>query len=184
MTMTPNIRKFALTAHITFSVGWLGAVVAYLAIAIAGLVSRDGQVVQSGYSMMELIGWFVIVPLSLAALLTGLVQSFGTEWGLFRYYWILEKLVLTLAAVTVLLLHMPAVGRRSGVLSEVIHAGGGLLVLLAATTLSVYKPWGRTGRGSTAGTRWGLYVLVGTTGAALLFIALHLLGGHNGHGSH
>jgi hypothetical protein len=183
--MTPNLRKFALAAHITFSVGWLGAVVAYLAVATAGLVSQDAQVLHSSYSTMELTGWFVIVPLSLAALLTGLVQSLGTEWGLFRYWWIVEKLVLTLGAVTILLLHMPAVGRRSGVLAEVIHAGGGLVVLLATTTLSVYKPWGRIGRGSTASTRWGLYVLLGTISVALLFVALHLAGGgHGGHGGH
>jgi hypothetical protein len=142
--MTPGLRKFALTAHVTFSVGWLGAVVAYLAVAIACLVSQDVQMVRSGYSTMELTGWFVIVPLSLAALLTGLVQSLGTEWGLFRCYWILVKFVLTIGAVTILLLHMPAVSRRSGVQAEVVHAGGGLLVLLATTTLSVYKPWGRT----------------------------------------
>ena len=109
MTMTPGLRKLALTAHITFSVGWLGAVVAYLAVAIAGLVSQDAQVQQSGYATMELIGWFVIVPLSLAALLSGLVQSLGTEWGLFRFYWVAVKLVMTLGAVTVLLMHMPAV---------------------------------------------------------------------------
>ena len=79
--MTPGLRKFALTAHITFSVGWLGAVVAYLAVAIACLVSQDAQTVRSGYSTMELTGWFVIVPLGLAALLTGLAQSLGTERG-------------------------------------------------------------------------------------------------------
>jgi hypothetical protein len=185
MTMTPSLRKFALTAHITFSVGWLGAVLAYLAVAVIGLVSQDAQVMQSGYFAMELIGWFVIVPLSLAALLTGLVQSLGTQWGLFRYYWVLEKLVLTLGAVTILLLHMPAVGRRSGMLAEVIHAGGGLLVLLVATTLSVYKPWGRIDGGSTSDSRWGRYVLLGTIGIALLFVALHLTsGGHDGHASH
>src|SRR5437764_5659464 len=111
MTMTPGLRKFALTAHVTFSVGWLGAVAAYLAIAIAGLVSQDAETLRSGFSTMELTGWFVIVPLSLAALLTGLVQSLGTEWGPFRFYWVVVKLVLTLGAVTILLMHMPAVGR-------------------------------------------------------------------------
>lgn len=142
--MTAGLRKFALTAHVTFSVGWLGAVVAYLAVAVACLVTQDAQIVRSGYSTMELTGWFVIVPLALAALLSGLIQALGTEWGLFRYYWILVKLVLTLGAVTILLLHMPAVGRKAGVQAELVHAGGGLLVLLATTTLSVYKPWGKT----------------------------------------
>jgi hypothetical protein len=166
--MTPGLRKFALTAHVTFSVGWLGAVVAYLAVAIACLVSQDAQMVHSGYSMMELTGWFVIVPLGLAALLTGLVQSLGTEWGLFRYYWILVKFALTVGAVTILLLHMPAVSRKSGVQAEVVHAGGGLLALLATTTLSVYKPWGRTRYGrrkqqESRGTLGGMLVSASST---------------------
>src|SRR5262249_26851699 len=150
-TMTPGLRKFALTAHVTFSVGWLGAVAAYLAVAIACLASQDPQVAQSGYFTMELTGWFVIVPLALAALLSGLVQSLGTEWGLFRFYWVVVKLVLTLGAVTILLMHMPGVARRSGVVAEVLHAGGGLLVLLVTTTLSVFKPWGRIGGETTTG---------------------------------
>lgn len=98
MTMTPRLRKFALTAHITFSVGWLGAVVPYLALAIVGLTSHDAQMVRAAYLSMELIGWFVIVPLSLAALLSGLVQSLGTPWGLFRHWWIVVKFLLTTGA--------------------------------------------------------------------------------------
>ena len=31
-----------------------------------------------------------------------------------------------------------------GLRGELLHAGGGLLVLLVAVTLSVYKPWGMT----------------------------------------
>jgi hypothetical protein len=153
--MTPGLRKLALTAHVTFSVGWLGAVVAYLAVAIACLVSRDAEMMHSGFSAMELIGWFVIVPLSLAALLSGLVQSLGTEWGLFRYYWVLVKFALTAGAVIILLKHMPAVSRGHGAQAEVVHAGGGLLVLLTTTTLSVFKPWGRTryGRRTQQGRR-------------------------------
>jgi hypothetical protein len=108
---------------------------------------------------MELIGWFVIVPFSLAALLAGLVESLGTQWGLFRHWWVSVKFLLTTGATIVLLQHMPAVTRMSGVARDmtlsvtdfralriqlVAHAGSGLLVLLAATVLSVYKPWGLT----------------------------------------
>jgi hypothetical protein len=66
--MKPLFRKLALTAHVTFSVGWLGAVVAYLALAIAGLMTRDVSLGRAVYLSLELIGWLVIVPLSLAAL--------------------------------------------------------------------------------------------------------------------
>src|SRR5688572_29513640 len=101
--MKPLFQKFALLAHISFSVGWFGAVVPYLALAIAGLVSREAQMVRAAYLSMELIGWFVIVPFSFAALVGGLVQSLGTRWGVFRHWWILVKFVLTVVAVIVLL---------------------------------------------------------------------------------
>jgi len=162
MTMTPRVRKFALTAHVTFSVGWLGAVVCSLALGIAGLTSRDAEVVRAAYLTMELIGWSVLVPLSLASLLTGLVQSLGTTWGLFRHYWVLTKLLMNVFATAVLLLYMQtlsyladmAAGMRtaadvSGMRdpSPVGHAAAALLLLLVAATLSVYKPRGMTGYG-------------------------------------
>src|SRR5262245_24188259 len=43
VTMMPRLRKFARTAHVIFSMGWLGAVVAYLTLAIAALTSHDVQ---------------------------------------------------------------------------------------------------------------------------------------------
>src|SRR4051794_30986768 len=75
MTMTPRLRKLALTVHVTASVGWLGAVAASLALAVAGLTSQDAHTVRAAYLAMEWTGWFVLVPFSLASLLTGLVQS-------------------------------------------------------------------------------------------------------------
>jgi hypothetical protein len=116
MAMTPRLRKFALTAHVTSSVGWLGAVAGFLALAIAGLISPDGQLVRAAYLAMKLTAWYIIVPLSLASLLTGLVQSLGTKWGLFRHYWILAKLLINILATTGLLVHMqpPAPGPTRG----------------------------------------------------------------------
>ena len=107
MTMRPRLRKFVLTVHIMCSVGWLGAVIGSLALAVAGLTSRDAQVVRAAYLTLELIGWFVLVPLSLASLLTGLVQSLGTRWGLFRHYWVVGKLMINVFATVVLLIYIP-----------------------------------------------------------------------------
>ena len=156
MIMTPGLRKFVLTVHLTSSVGWIGAVVAYLALGISAVTSRDAQTVRAAWIAMELTGWFVIVPLCLAALLTGLVMSLGTPWGLFRHYWVLITLVLTIFATLVLLLHMPTVTSLAamvraadsadlgGLGGDLFHAGGGLLVLLVITVLNVYKPRGMT----------------------------------------
>ena len=158
--MTPRVRKFALTAHITASVGWLGAVLGFLAHAVAGLASQDVQIVRAAYLVMEMTGWFVLVPLSFASLLTGLVQSLGTAWGLFKHYWILAKLLITVVATVILLMYMNTLSHLAGAAADVtlsigelrnpspvIHAVAALLALLAAVTLSVYKPWGRTGFG-------------------------------------
>lgn len=159
MTMTPGARKFALTAHITCSVGWLGAVAAFLALSIAGLKSENPQLVRAAYLAMELTTWYVIVPLSLASLLTGVVQALGSPWGLFRHYWVLIKLLMTVVATLILLLHTRPIGLVAGVVAEttlssgdlgrlrvqlVFDAGAALLALLVTVALSVYKPRGMT----------------------------------------
>ena len=105
MIMSAGLRKVALTAHVTSSIGWFGAVAAFLALAIAGLTSQDAQLVRAAYLAMELTTWFVIVPLAFVSGLTGVVSSLGTKWGLFRYYWVLMKLVITILATIVLLIH-------------------------------------------------------------------------------
>ena len=79
--MTRGLRKFVLTLHITFAVGWLGAVAGFLALAITGLNSQDIQTVRAAYLGMELITRFVIVPLSFAPLITGPILSLGTPFG-------------------------------------------------------------------------------------------------------
>ena len=157
--MTPRLRKFVLTTHIAASVGWIGADGAFLALAVTGLTSQDAQMVRAAYLAMGLIAWFVIVPLSFASLLTGLVQSLGTKWGLFRHYWILIKFLIAVFAIIVLLIHTQPIDLLAGAAAEttishgtlreprlqlVVAAGAGLLVLLVATTLAVYKPRGMT----------------------------------------
>lgn len=162
MTMAPRLRKFVLTAHVTLSVGSLGAVAAFLLLAVAGLSSQDAQVVSAAYIGSGLIAWYVILPLVLASLLIGVFQSLTTPWGLFRHYWVLAKLLATVFTIIVLLLQMEgityiarvAAGRTlSG--SELLglrhsmwnHATGGLIVLIVFVVLSIYKPRGLTRHG-------------------------------------
>ncbi len=157
MTLSPGLRKFALIAHLTSSVGWIGAVIAFLALVVAAMTTQDAQTLRVAWILMELTGWYVIVPLALASLLTGLVMALGTKWGLFRHYWVLISFVLTVFATTILLLHMPDVSAIADVAREadathlagglggdLLHPGIGLLVLLVIQVLNVYKPRGMT----------------------------------------
>jgi len=156
MVMTARLRKFALTAHLTCSVGWIGAVMAYLALVVAALSSQDSRTLQAAWIAIEVIGWYIIVPLAFASLLSGLVMALGTPWGLFRHYWVLLSLILTILATVVLLVHMQTVSdiagiatetpsaAASGLPGEVVHAGVGMLVLLVIQVLNMYKPRGMT----------------------------------------
>jgi hypothetical protein len=157
--MRPRLRKFVLTLHITVSLGWIGAVTAYLALAAAAAIRIDDQTLRAAWIAMGLIGWTVIVPLAFASLVTGLIMSLGTAWGLFRHYWVLISLVLTLIATVVLIEHMQTVSAfaalaadpasvistlRDGLRGEFVHGGLGLLVLIVVEVINVYKPRGMT----------------------------------------
>ncbi len=159
MIMPQGLRKAMLTAHVVSSIGWFGAVVAFLALALTGTMSQDPQVVRAVYLVLGVTTWWAIVPLALLALVTGIVSSLFTKWGLFRYYWVLIKLVITVAATYGLLEHATLVNRLGGVATRtavlgsnlagaqqslVTDAAGGLVVLLLLTVLSVYKPRGLT----------------------------------------
>lgn len=127
-----------------------------MVLAVAALISGNAQMVHAAYLAMEPIARFAIVPLAFASLLTGLISALGTPWGLFRHYWVVVKLLLTVVATFILLGNMRTVGALAGLASEtdladpsslpgqILHSGGGLLVLLVAATLGVYKPRGMT----------------------------------------
>ena len=155
--MPPRLRKFALTAHVTCSVGWVGAVVVFLALAVVGLTHDDDPTVRGAYLVMEPAAWFALVPLAFASLLTGTVMSLGTTWGLFRHYWVVFKLLIAVFATIVLLIYMETFRYMASVAADPtvdlavvrnaspgLHAVLALLVLLVATVLAVYKPRGIT----------------------------------------
>ena len=160
--MTPALRKLALTAHIISSVGWWGAIAAFLALAITGATSPDASLVRGAYLSMNLTARGVIVPLSLLSLLTGVIESLGTSWGLIRHYWVLIKLVMTVLSTAFLLVHLRPIDEAAhaaaatdlspadllGLRTQLVaDASAGSLVLLVATVLGVYKPRGMTAYG-------------------------------------
>lgn len=195
MIMTPPVRKLALSTHVTASVGWLGALTVFFAHALAGWLSQDEYIVRAASIAMGITAWFVILPLSLASFATGVLQALGTAWGLLRHYWIVFKLLLTAVATFVLLLKMGPISYLAEAattatfssadlaglrMSLMIHAGGGLLVLLAAATLAMYKPKGMT---LHAAPRWVKVFAVALIIMTLL-LAVMLLGGGHGPGAH
>ena len=204
--MTPHLSKLVLTSHITFSVGWIGAVAVFLALSIVGLTSQDIELARSACLSMELSALFVIVPFCLISLFTGIVQATGAKWGLFKHYWIVVKLFLTIGSTILLLLHIQPITYLAGVAADpsfsnsqlsaqliqlIAKAGAAILTLLAITTISVYKPWGTiqfalrndnkfiniSGSKKGAEKSWEFYGLIALIGLVIIFIIAHLFGG-------
>jgi hypothetical protein len=163
MTFSAPWRKLMLLLHVATSVGFPGAVAGFLSLAIAGLTTSDPAIAAAVYPAMGIVTSMVILPLAVASLLIGVVQSLGTPWGLFRYYWVIVKLALTVIVLVVLLLQLEGIELASRAalageidampglrVSMVLHGAGGLAVLLAVTVLSIYKPRGMTALGVRA----------------------------------
>jgi hypothetical protein len=156
--MPPGLRKFALATHLTCSIGWIGAVVGYLTLDLTVVTSQDPQSVRSAWIAMGMVVSWAIVPLALASLLTGLIMSLGTKWGLFRHWWVLISFLLTVVATLVLLSEAGVIGRIAAIAADpstsneellalpgtLPHSVGGLVVLLVVQVLNIYKPQGMT----------------------------------------
>jgi hypothetical protein len=152
MALPARWRKVILTAHITTSVGWLGAVAAYIALDAAALASTDAETVRAAWLAREVTISWAIVPLALASVTIGVINALGTPWGLLRHYWVVMKLLLALAATGILLQETQSIRYAAEMAStsadqmpgSLLHSVGGLVVLLTTTTLSVFKPRGLT----------------------------------------
>lgn len=162
MQLPAGARRAALVTHVVTSVGWLGAVAAFLTLAVTAVRTGDAATQRALYIAMEVMGYTALVPLSLASFTSGLVQSLGTPWGLLRHWWVIAKLAIAVIATAVLLLYTSTLRLLSDAAaspglvdnrtllpssSPVLHSAAAMLVLLVAAALSVYKPKGLTRHG-------------------------------------
>ncbi|MDQ4134325.1 MAG: DUF2269 domain-containing protein [Actinomycetota bacterium] len=152
--LSPPARKLVLCLHVVASVGLLGLSAAMLALGLAA-TGGDGEARGALYRAMEVLSGTVLPPAAVVALLSGVVLSLGTRWGLLKHRWIVVKLALTVAVILVgALVFGPAVERAAAgappAATLTVFGGANLLMLVVATAVSVYKPWGLTRRGRAA----------------------------------
>ena len=213
MMMAPGLRRLTFTTYITSSVGWIGAVLVFLTLAAIAMTSQDERTVRGAYLVMAPAAWFVLVPLAHASLLSGIALSLGTAWGLFRHYWVVLKLLITVLATVMLLIYMGTFRQMAGIAADpvvdldavrnaspIVHSVLALILLIAATVLGVYKPFGMTPYGARTRdaqrqavfsatltsparainngipARWTYLLALIAIGIVLLFVYLHFMG--------
>lgn len=148
--------------HISASVGWIGAIVAFLVLAVQGINANNTVSMKAAYLAMAWTSCYALVPFGAVAFVSGILESLSTAWGLLRYYWIVIKLMLTIGANIALWLHMQPIlalastaSNSFGRIPSLDHAREQLIVdacvaltlLLTMTALSVVKPRGMTAMG-------------------------------------
>lgn len=194
--MGKRLRKLVFTTHVTSSLGWTGAVVVFLVLALIGMTSPHEATVRGAYLVMAPTAWLVLVPLAHASLLTGAAISLGTPWGLFRHYWVFAKLAITVAATILLLVYLGTFGQMAATAgnpmqnlssvrnpSPVVHSVLALLALITATVLAIYKPFGLTPFGQDyRDLRRQDYAVGVVILLVVLFVVLHLFLGGAAHG--
>lgn len=150
MTLAPRWRKALLTLHVATAVGWLGVDLVLLTLGIAGLSGVDAAVV---YPAAGLVGRVLFAPLSALAWVVGVLTALLTPWGLVRYHWVVVKLLVATVMLGLILLALYPTLTDAWVLGAalpdrerldlVIAPAVSSTLLVVATVLSTYKPWGR-----------------------------------------
>ncbi|PYI53865.1 hypothetical protein [Paenibacillus flagellatus] len=155
-------KKALLTLHIVFSGILLGCMVVFLILNITAAATSDPRVFQACYTVMLVLARSSVRASTIGAVVTGVLLSVLTHWGLVRYYWIIAKELLTLLSIGVGLVGIYVWSLRAFELSETagmnaLHDPGFLanrlylftgvalqiVSLVALLALSVFKPWGK-----------------------------------------
>ncbi|MEV8317904.1 DUF2269 domain-containing protein [Streptomyces sp. NPDC059900] len=158
MKLSRPARRATLVVHVTAAAGWLGLTLGLLALAVAAITTGSAATTEAAARSMKLFADWLVLPLALLTLLSGLLLSLGTPWGLARHRWVYVKFWLTLATTAA-----SAFALRPGLNDTVaaVSAGSpvadptgliaGPVVSLSAylfmTVISLLKPWGLTRRG-------------------------------------
>lgn len=157
--LSPPARKVWLTLHVGISVGWLGLSLGMATLALTGLLAETHAVRHGAYELFHIFDLTIVIPSVVLSIITGLVVSLGTPWGLLKHWWVLTKFAISLSIPTTAAFESrwvtELVARTKDPAAEPGALGGWLaavaicfvVLLWVATTLSIIKPWGRT--------RWG-----------------------------
>ncbi|MFD9206910.1 DUF2269 domain-containing protein [Streptomyces sioyaensis] len=151
-------RRAVLVLHVAVSVGWLGLTLGLLALGLTGYTTGSPDMATAAYRAMKVFGDWLVLPIALMSLLSGLVLSLGTPWGLARHRWVVIKFWLTLLTLLLSVFALrPGINDLAAAAAAGTPAPGIHLVIAPAiatatyfflTAISVLKPWGPTKRGS------------------------------------
>ena len=152
MNLPPPWRKLLLTLHVATAVSVLGTDLVLLVLGISSVRGADPQTI---YPAAQLVATWLLAPLALVALGTGVLLGLLTQWGLLRYWWVTIKLALTaILTAVILFVLVPRLGVAADAatalnprpfteaerLPLVVAPAAGVTFLILIVGLASYKP--------------------------------------------
>ncbi len=162
LTLSASWRKLLLSLHVATTVSILGTDLVLLTLGIASLGGANPRTI---YPAAHLASAWLVAPLAVLSLGTGLLLGLLTQWGVFRYWWVTIKLVITIVLTAIVLFVL--VPRLGIVAAEVTASDPGPLsegsrlplviapalassLLLLNVVLAIFKPGRRLRARATA----------------------------------
>lgn len=107
-TLPRSWQNALVSLHVAASVSVLGADLVLLLLGSASLAGAEPITI---YPPARLVAVWLVAPLALLTLATGLALGLLTQWGIFTYWWVTIKLTIVLVlSAAVLLVLVPVLG--------------------------------------------------------------------------
>lgn len=84
--------------HLFFAILWIGGGIA-LVLIFFSVNPINGDELYMRSRIIQIIDDFLIIPGAMGSLLIGIVYGVWTNWGFFKYKWIIFKWILTIAQI-------------------------------------------------------------------------------------
>lgn len=150
--------------HIFFACLWIGAAVSMLLLSFFRGQISNGDELWAFNASIKLIDDFIIIPSAMGCLITGILFSWLTNWGFFKFHWIIVKYVITVGAILFGTFYLGTWVNGMEAISNVERLSalknstyvqyaklnfyfGSMqaILLVVAAFISVFKPWGKRG---------------------------------------
>lgn len=155
-------RRWLLSFHLIFVAILLGVSVAFIILSIVAGTTNDVGILKACYLSMHILAETSIRASTIGTVVTGILLSLLTSWGLFKYWWILVKEILTIFSIVVGIVGIYFWSLNAvTITSEIgLHAFTNsvfvvneyqlwtgiilqVIFLVMMTIISVFKPWGK-----------------------------------------
>lgn len=162
-------RQWLKGFHLFFVCAWVGTGLSMMLIGLLKGHVPNGDELYAFNAAIKLLDDFLIIPAAMGSLITGILLCWLTNWGFFKFNWIIFKLISTIAQILFGTFFLgpwtngaTAIAGAERVLAlqntaylyfrQMSNYLGAvqIMLLIAVIFISVLKPWGKRTKHSAA----------------------------------